>query len=116
VSPCVAGPVCADGDGSAERPWTCDYSLATCTTGSGVLGCCYPDSTGTTCGFRTTCIVSLSMRSGDSGGGCWLTEGGSRARLNNRRAASRVCRTRSCASGEFGSLPVVVVVALKKRC
>ncbi|KAI5855510.1 hypothetical protein BZA05DRAFT_417068 [Tricharina praecox] len=45
------------------RPWTCEYSLATCTTGSGVLGCCYPESDTTVCGFRTACIGSAAQAS-----------------------------------------------------
>jgi len=80
--------VCADGGGSAVWAWSCIYSLATCTSSSGWLGCCYPEPTGT-CSIVTTCIVSLSMRSGDSSR-CRLTDGGSRAQLSNRNVASRV--------------------------
>jgi len=60
--------MCADGDGSADSEWICPYSLATCTTTSGVFGCCYVDSTGIDCAFETMCIVSLLMRCGDSRG------------------------------------------------
>lgn len=57
--------LCGYINSDSERAWTCDYSLATCTTGSsnGVLGCCYPDSTGTGCGFRTACIGAAEQSS-----------------------------------------------------
>jgi len=60
--------VYADSGGHADWPWTCVDSLATCIASSGALGCCLSSSTGSICYFVTTCIVSLSMRSGGSRG------------------------------------------------
>lgn len=41
--------------------WSCAYSRATCTSSSAWLGCCYSESTGTICGFETTCIGAVGQ-------------------------------------------------------
>ncbi|KAA8909827.1 hypothetical protein FN846DRAFT_941004 [Sphaerosporella brunnea] len=48
----LCGYVSAD----VDSPWTCDYSLAWCTTSTGWIGCCYWQGTSSVCGYRTACV------------------------------------------------------------